>query len=105
MQYYNRYRKFTFNGEVIPILPFIVLPIKTSDKSKIWNINDRLDKISYEYYGHPYGGWLIMLVNSEYGSDEFDIPENSLIRIPFPYRESLQQYIEQIDFYNNKYGL
>lgn len=103
--YYNRYKDLIVNGETIKLIPFVKIPDKTTDKSKIWNSNiDRLDKLSNEYYGHPYGGWLIMLCNCEYGSDEFDIPNNSLIKIPFPYMQSVQQYKEQILLYKNKYG-
>jgi hypothetical protein len=36
------------------------------------------------YYNNPYGGWLIMLANPEFGGLEFNIPNQTVIRIPFP---------------------
>ena len=103
MSYYNRYSKLISNG-LTKQMPFIKLRIKASDKSKIWNKNiDRLDTISQKYYDHPYGGWLIMLANPQYGT-EFDIPDGTLIRIPFPYKTSQQQFIDEMNRYDNKFG-
>lgn len=102
--YYNRYSKFIGNGK-IEFIPHIIIPNKSTDKSKIWKVNiDKLDILSNEYYGHPYGGWLIMLANRQFGSDELSIPDNALIKIPYPYQASIQQYNDQVELYKKKYG-
>lgn len=104
MPNYNRYSNFIANGEV-KIVPWVNLDVKSSDKSKIWNKEiDRMDVLSQKYYEHPFGGWLIMIANPEYG-DEFDIPDGTLIRIPFPYNDSKQQYQDAVQKYINRNGI
>lgn len=103
MSYYNKYEKIIENGET-GVLPFIKLPSKETDKSTIWNsATDRLDTVSNRYYGHPYGGFLILNANAEYGVDENDIPDGVQITVPFPYKVSLQQYIDGLERYLRKY--
>ncbi len=58
-----------------------------------------MDKLSQQYYGNPYHGWLIMLANPQYGGVEENIPDSEIIRIPFPFRDSLQQYITGVNTY------
>ena len=103
-EYYNRYQKFNFNGKYTP-LPFIKIEPKSSDKSVLYRqTQSRMDKLSQEYYGNPYHGWLIMLANPQYGGVEENIPNDEIIRIPFPFRESLQQYIAAVEDYEKLYG-
>ena len=63
-----------------------------------------MDKLSQQYYDNPYHGWLIMLANPQYGGVEENIPDNEIIRIPYPFRDSLQQYIEAVNEYERLYG-
>ena len=92
LQYYNRYSDFLINGEQT-VVPFIPLPAKSSDKSHIYIIGQsRMDKISQQYYGSPFFGWLILQANEEYGGLEWNIPDNSIIVIPYPLVSSLQDY-------------
>ena len=63
----------------------------------------RLDLLSYEYYGDPNYDWLIMQANPEYGSMEFKIPNNALLRIPFPLDVVISQYNDDIQKYNELY--
>ena len=103
--YFNRYKNFNINGKYIP-LPFIVIEPKASDKMMTYNSdNDRLDRVSQIYYDSPYYGWLILLANPVFGGVEENIPANELIRIPFPFRDSLQQYIGKVKEYETYYGL
>ena len=89
-QYFNRYEYFTENGEH-KIVPGIEIPIRSTDKfTKYKKGKDRLDKMSQEYYSTPLFGWLIMLANPTLGSLEFEIPDNSIIWIPFPLINTLQ---------------
>jgi hypothetical protein len=103
-EYFNRYQFFVENGE-FKIVPVIEIPIKTTDKFFLYKKGkDRLDKISQEYYNTPTFGWLILLANPFVGSVEFMIPNNSLLRIPFPLITTLQDYNRNIELYNLYYG-
>jgi len=64
----------------------------------------RLDKVSQEYYGTPLFSWLIMMANPTLGSLEFEIPDNSMVRIPFPLINSLQDYKKNVELYRLYYG-
>ena len=91
-QYYNRYNDFVINGEQT-VVPYVTLPSKSTDKRYIYKIGQsRMDKISQQYYGTPYFGWLILQANEEYGGLEWNIPDNSIIVIPYPLVSSLQDY-------------
>ena len=95
---YNRYEILN-NTTTIQIMPMVKLPVNSTDKFEYWNSEiHRFDKLAYKYYGNPFYDFLILHANSEYVS-EFDIPENALIRIPFPldkaksdYKQILNQY-------------
>jgi len=76
-------------------MPFIKLLPKSSDKEYVYKKGrDRLDKISQLYYGSPSEGWMILLANPEYAT-EFEIPSGTIIRIPFPYRDTLDEFISK----------
>jgi hypothetical protein len=64
----------------------------------------RLDKISQQYYGSPYFGWLIMTSNPIYGGQEWNIPDGSILTIPFPLVASLQDYKNALDNHFFYYG-
>lgn len=101
----NRYQKFTSNSET-KIMPFVKIRTKGSDKSLIWNKSThRIDVLSQRYYGVPDAGWLIMMANAQYGTDEFDIPDGELIRIPYPYKTSIQSYLDEIVRFDTKFGI
>jgi hypothetical protein len=46
-----------------------------------------------------------MQANPEYGSLEFKIPDGSRIRIPYPLESVISQYNNDIDVYEELYGL
>ena len=65
-------------------MPFIKIPKNKSDKYIEWNSNtNRLDILSEKYYGSPFYDFFILYANPEFLS-EWDIPNNTIIRIPFP---------------------
>jgi len=37
--------------------------------------------------------------NPQFGGVEESIPDKEIIRIPFPFRDSIQQYIDEVDKY------
>lgn len=104
MRYYNRYSNFLVNGEQT-VVPFVKIPSKTTDKRYIYRTGrSRLDKISQEFYGSPYFGWLILMANPRYGGLENNIPDNSLLFIPYPLTASLQDYNNALETYFFYYG-
>ena len=91
-QYYNRYGNFVINGTQT-VVPYINLPSKSTDKRYIYKVSQsRLDKMSQQYYNTPYFGWLIMAANPKFGGQEWNIPDGSILTIPFPLVASLQDY-------------
>lgn len=46
-----------------------------------------------------------MMANPEYGSMEFSIPDNALLRIPFPLGLSIEDYANRVEDYITLYGL
>jgi len=102
--YFDRYQFFETDGN-FRIVPGIELPIKSSDKYITYNKGrTRLDKVSQDNYGSPTFGWLIMQANPEVGGIEFEIPDNYVLRLPFPLIPSLQDYKRAVDLYNLYYG-
>jgi hypothetical protein len=103
-QYFNRYEFFIEDG-VHKIVPGVTIPTKSTDKFLNYKKGkDRLDKVSQEYYNTPLFGWLIMLANPSVGSVEFEIPDNAILRIPFPLINSLQDYKKGVELYKLYYG-
>lgn len=102
-RYYDRYKDFKIDGQV-KTLPFIKLTTKSSDKRVITDGKTRFDKLSQQYYGNPYHGWLILQANPEFGGLEFDIPENTIIIVPFPLDKSLEDYQSKVEQYKRLYG-
>jgi len=103
-QYLDRYQYFEDEG-TFKIVPGVKMPIKSTDKYIQYRRNrDRLDKFSQEYYDTPLFGWLIMQANPLAGSIEFLIPDNYMIRVPFPLIASLQDYKKAVDLYKLYYG-
>lgn len=103
-QYYNRYNNFVINGEQT-VVPYIDLPSKTTDKKYIYKVGQsRLDKVSQQYYGTPFFGWLILMANPIYGGQEWNIPDGTILTIPYPLITSLQDYKTALDNHFFYYG-
>lgn len=103
-QVYNRYSDFLIDGEQT-VVPYINLPSKSTDKKYIYKVGmTRMDKVSQQYYGTPTFGWLILLGNPTYGGQEWNIPDGSIIIIPYPLVTSLQDYKNELENYFFYYG-
>jgi hypothetical protein len=103
-EYSNRYTDFNING-VQTVVPYITLPSKNSDKKYIYKLGQsRLDKVSEQYYGTPYYGWLIMLANPSFGGQEWNIIDGSILTIPYPLVASLQDYKNALENHFFYYG-
>ena len=101
----NRYSKLIRNGS-IKRMPNITISEKSTDYYVRYKRNSsRLDNISYDYYGDPNFDWLILLANPETADLEYNIPDNSLIRIPYPLDVVMEEYNKKIDIYNLLYGI
>jgi hypothetical protein len=104
MQYYNRYQNFFVNGQQT-VVPYVTLPIRPSDQKYIYRTNrSRLDKISFEKYGSPYFGWLILMANPEFGGLETNIPDGTILVIPYPLLGALLDYKNAVDTHIFYYG-
>lgn len=102
--YFNRYEFFETDG-TFRMVPGIEIPIKGTDKYHVYKHGrDRLDKLSQEFYGTPIFGWLLMTANPLAGTNEFEIPDNFILRIPFPLISTLQDYKRGVELYNLYYG-
>ena len=104
LQYYNRYNQFLINGEQ-QVVPYINLPTKVTDKNYIYIVGQsRLDKISQQFYGTPFFGWLIQQANPQYSGSEWSIPDGAILTIPFPLLTSLQDYNNELNNHFFYYG-
>lgn len=102
--YYNRYTDFLINGQQT-VVPFVYLPNKPSDKTYIYKVGrSRLDKVSQDFYGSPYFGWIILQANPQFGGLENYIPDGAILTIPFPLLPSLQDYKGALENYFYYYG-
>jgi len=91
----DRYKLFRRNGDVTS-LPFVNIKERSSDKFvKYQGENNRLDIVSNRFYGTPLLNWLILMANPQYGGMEFDIPTGSVLRIPYPLQEAMEEYNEK----------
>jgi len=89
---YNRYAILKNGDGTTESMPFVSLPINSSDKYEIWNSEfSRMDKLSQKYYGNPFYDFLILYANGNY-VNEFDILSETLIRIPFPLSKAKSDY-------------
>lgn len=103
--YLDRYKGFRVNNEIMTI-PNITIPkIDITDKTiKYKGKLTRFDILSEKYYNNPYHGFLIMAANPQYGGLEFDIPDDSLITIPFPFESAVERYTNEVQKYLKFYG-
>lgn len=103
-EYYNRYNDFILEGKQT-VVSYVKLPPKSSDKKFIYKVGQsRLDKVSQQYYGTPFFGWLILQANPNIGGQEWLIPDGTILTIPYPLITSLQDYKSQLDNHFFYYG-
>lgn len=96
---FDRYSQVR-RGSEIGLLPFGNVPEKITDVYEVYKKGEtRLDLLSYQYYNDCNFGWLILQANPQYGALEFNIPDNSILRIPLPLHESLSDYQKSIENY------
>lgn len=97
MDKFDRYYYAKVDGNLNQ-LPFVEFPENSSDKyiKYIEGSNKtRFDVLAQKYYDNPTMGFFILMANPEYMS-EHDIPDGTVIRIPFPKERVIQVYDQTI---------
>lgn len=98
----GRYRQLITQQRTMQTMPGIVISNRETDKYVIYNSDKmRLDTIAAEVYGDDMYNWLILLSNPEYPL-EFDIPNNTIIRVPFPLNDVIAEYEQKVVALKNK---
>lgn len=103
-KYYDRYQRFEVNNQAKTV-PFINIDKRPTDITQVYKKNTRLDIISSNVYGSPYYGWIILQANPKFGGLEFNIPEGTELRVPFPLESVLQEYQTKLNRFNTLYGI
>ena len=94
---YDRYALLKNKNGTISPMPFVPIPERPSDKYEYWNVGfSRLDKLAEKYYDNGFYDFLILYGNPLYIS-EFDIPDGTLIRIPFPLAQVKSDYETKLE--------
>lgn len=91
-------------NENLRMFPSIRIPISESDKYEEFNLNKTnktLQFLSYKYYGNPQFFPILLYANQF--SDESDIPDSYILRIPFPDTTVLAQIKEDLKLYKRLY--
>mgnify|MGYP003328558621 FL=1 len=92
LNYFNRYKTLDSDTKHISP-PFIKLTEKSTDLFTVYITGkSRLDKMSQQYYSVPYYGWLILMANPDVAPTEWEIPDNTTLRIPYPLQDTLREY-------------
>lgn len=95
--YYNIYTPFRLNEKLTDI-PFVKLPTKSTDLTHVWNkLSDRMDTVSEQFYSNPFGGKFILMANATICKNEDEIPDGTILVIPFPYNDALQRWLNQVE--------
>ena len=102
---YDRYARFRVSGK-ISVPPQVKIIKKATDYYEPYiRGTSRLDLISYDYYGSPDYDWLILMANPSAGNLEFEIPDGTILRIPYPLSVTLELYDREIERHNALYGI
>lgn len=101
----SRYSLFMENGARTRLVPFIRIPLRNTDKYETF-VKDktRLDLLSYKYYNDANYSWLILQANPQLDPLEQNVPNNTIIRIPYPIEEVMSRYNSDIEEYNTLHG-
>lgn len=101
-QDYDRYSILRNNDGTYDMMPYVKIPNYPGDKYEYWNLGvSRLEKIANKYYGNPFYDFIILYANPEYVS-AYDIPDNALIRIPFPLKRAKRDYENELERIKNE---
>ena len=83
-------------------MPNVAISRRSTDKSIVFNPKlMRLDRIAGDVYGDETLYKILMWANPEI-IYEFDIPRGSIIRIPFPLNDVIQEVVAKIQLNKNR---
>jgi hypothetical protein len=83
-------------NNVLNDMPSIDIDTRTTDKKVVYDKKiTRLDRIAGDIYEDESLWKIILWANSEYEC-EFDIPDGTIIRVPFPKNDVLDEVIKKI---------
>jgi len=83
-------------GQTLSSMPPILIKERDTDYWVTYNKSkNRLDRIAFNVYQEEDCKNIIMWANPEYFI-EYDIPDNTVIRVPFPLTDVLQEISEKI---------
>jgi hypothetical protein len=98
-QDYDRYDFLKNEDGTIDMMPFIPISEAESDITIEWiRGKHRLEKLADKYYSNPFYDFLILYANPQY-MDQFDIPDHTVIRIPFPLERARNEYENKLKKY------
>ena len=98
----SRYRQLITTNRTMMTVPAITISKRDTDKFVIYNSDKmRFDTIAADIYGNDLYNWLISLANPEFAL-EFDIENNSVIRVPFPLNSVISEYEQKVATLKNK---
>lgn len=88
--------KYLIQGDRMSSMPPIKISDRLTDKYVIYNSQtNRLDTIAGDIYADETFWRLILWANEQYFM-EFDIPDNTVIRVPFPLQDVINEYSSKI---------
>lgn len=98
----NRYKYLTNNDGSMQNFPRVTIKKRETDKYVLYNYSKtRLDRIAFQNYEDDTFWWIILLANPEYYL-EFDIPNNTVLRVPYPILDVLGEVETKIINKKNK---
>ncbi|HWY35755.1 MAG TPA: hypothetical protein VNX68_14010 [Nitrosopumilaceae archaeon] len=98
----SRYRQLITPQRTMQTVPGIIISKRDTDKFIIYNSDKmRFDTIAADIYGDDLYSWLLSVANPEFPL-EFDIQNNSVIRVPFPLNDVITEYEQKVITLKNK---
>lgn len=99
---FKRYEQYRNENGTTDQVPFVKIPLSDSDKYETFKLGfTRFDKLALKYYGNETDDFFILMANPKYIS-EFDIEDETLIRIPFPISKVKRDYNDDLKKLRNR---
>jgi len=93
------------NGQNLADTPPMLIKVRETDIFVVYNKNKtRLDRIAYDIYKDETYWKIILMANPEYFC-EYDIPDNTVIRVPSPLISVVQEVVAKLNSGKNRDNL
>src|ERR1035437_459401 len=90
------FHQYLISGTTLQEMPAIIISERNTDKRVIYDKKiTRLDRIAGDIYGDETLSKIILWANPAYFI-EFDIPDGTVIRVPFPANDVIAEVVSQI---------